>query len=78
MRALKSARSSADFSKLWTASALPFAADASTFLIAAALTPAVRIPPGQIDRRQQAGIRWLWRCHHDRHHHGRLATAARC
>lgn len=48
--------------------ALPFAADASTFLIAAALTSAVRVPPagsghggGSVREDIAAGIGWLWR-----------------
>ncbi|MFC7640982.1 MFS transporter [Streptosporangium lutulentum] len=47
--------------------ALPFAADALTFLVAAALTSAVRVPParstsgGGVREDIAAGIRWLWR-----------------
>ncbi|MEU6999666.1 MFS transporter [Nonomuraea sp. NPDC046570] len=47
--------------------ALPFAADALTFLVAAALTSAVRITPakppagGSVREDVAAGIRWLWR-----------------
>ncbi|GAA0407291.1 hypothetical protein Acor_50760 [Acrocarpospora corrugata] len=48
--------------------ALPFAADALTFLLAAALTSAIRVTParpaavgGSVRADIAAGIRWLWR-----------------
>lgn len=68
MRALKSARSSADFSKLWTASAVSNVGDGTTMLVPATVTP---------EQLTKANSR-MATSRHDRHHHGRLATAARC